>query len=111
MTSLVLVRSTSASADFWGKSLFYIFILFNILYRQTCPMWPSKETVKYGHTRQINTSLNEMKCTVNGNKESRPHNTRYCLIEVVTKPGLTVVLMCNKTVSNKSKYSHLAQYD
>ena len=52
-----------------------------------------------------------MKCTVNGNKESRPHNTRYCLIEVVTKPGLTVVLMCNKTVSNKSKYSHLAQYD
>ena len=32
-----------------------------------------------------------MKCTVKGNKKLRSYNTSYCLIEVVTKAGLTVL--------------------
>jgi len=35
-----------------------------------------------------------MKCTVNGTK-LKSHNTSYCLIEVVTKAGLTVVKYIN----------------
>ena len=31
-----------------------------------------------------------MKCTVKGKLRLRSHNTRYCLIEVVTKAGFTV---------------------
>jgi hypothetical protein len=55
-------------------------------------MWPSKGTVKYGHIRQVGTYYRfnwyEMHCE--GKYKLRSHNTSYCLIEVVTKAGLTV---------------------
>ena len=43
----------------------------------------------------LNTGLNNMKCTVIGKKNQYSHNTSYCLIEVVTKAGLTVLLNCS----------------
>jgi len=72
----------------------YSYIITN--YSQICLMWPFKGTVKYGHIRQmvLNTGLIDMKCTLKGNKNYGHilHNTSYCLIEVVTKAGLTVLI-------------------
>ena len=39
-----------------------------------------------------------MTCTVKGNKKLRSHNTSYCLVEVVTKAGLTGVILKNQIV-------------
>jgi hypothetical protein len=44
-----------------------------------------------------------MKCTVKGNKQIRSHNTSYCLIEVVTKAGLTVLMKMENFNLSKSK--------
>jgi len=41
----------------------------------------------------LNTTLVYVKCTVEGNKKLRSHNTSYCLREVVTKAGLTVFVL------------------
>ena len=37
-----------------------------------------------------------MNCTEKGNKKINPHYKSHCLIEVVTKAGLTVVLIFYK---------------
>jgi hypothetical protein len=44
-----------------------------------------------------------MKCTVKGNKQIRSHTTSYCLIEVVTKAGLTVLMKMENFNLSKSK--------
>ena len=48
-----------------------------------------------------------MKCNVNG-KKIRSHNTDYCLIEVVTKAGLTVVMICEYSSSDHEVAGQMA---
>jgi hypothetical protein len=59
-------------------------------------MRPSKGTLKYGHIRQVVTIyrfvLYGMHC--DGKLKLKSHNTSSCLIEVVTKAGLTVGCEC-----------------
>jgi hypothetical protein len=56
-------------------------------------MYSQTATVKNGHIRQVVAKYRfisyEMHCKRNLKLRSR--NTRYCLIEVVTKAGLTVI--------------------
>jgi len=56
----------------WIKILECDFSVHVLVYKsQTCLMWPSKGTVKYGHIRQVvtyNTGLIDMNYTVKGNK-------------------------------------------
>ena len=57
------------------------------------PVLCDKGTVKYGHIRQVIAKYGfnwyEMHCE--GKEKLRSYNTSYCLIEVVTKEGLTVL--------------------
>jgi hypothetical protein len=56
-------------------------------------MWSSKGSLKYGHLRQVVAKYRckwyEMHCE--GKFKLRSHKTSYCLKEVVTKAGLTVL--------------------
>jgi len=58
-----------------------------------CPMLLSKGILKYGHIRQVVTKyrFNWYKIYCDRKLILRSHITSYCLIEVVTKPGLTII--------------------
>jgi len=66
--------------------------LWSLKYSQTCLVWPSKGTLTWGCIRQgvakYRFNSYEMHCEVK--LKLRSHYTSHCLIEVVTKAGLTV---------------------
>jgi hypothetical protein len=54
-------------------------------------MWPSKGTMKLGHSRQVVARywFNQYEMHCEGKLKLKAHNTSYCLIEVVTKAVCT----------------------
>jgi hypothetical protein len=66
-------------------------------------MYSQTATVKNGHIRQVVAKYRfisyEMHCKRNLKLRSR--NTRYCLIEVVTKAGLTVIRKKTNNLNNQ----------